>query len=200
MMKYRPWLAIFAVIISLLYTPLLLAAATELSAGLATEQDFIASPAVESGATADKKAPGKNYYSPINKSTETGSNATSGAKPVGSAVVNANPATVVFGLLFVVGLIIALAWFMRRFSGLSMIAGQSMKVVSALSVGTREKVVLIDVGGEQILIGVAPGRVSHLQSFSQPVVEQATAAPIDFSSTIKKILQQDKASNGASKT
>lgn len=109
---------------------------------------------------------------------------------VGSGVVTTNPLSVVVGLLFVVGLILLLAWLMRRMGGISTFNGQQMKVVAALSVAGREKVLLIDVGGQQVLIGVAPGRVSHLQTFEQPVITPS-ANPSDFPSAMKKILQQN---------
>ena len=46
-----------------------------------------------------------------------------------------------------------------------------MRVVSALSVGMREKVVLVQVGEEQLLLGVAPGRVNVLHQFEGVAVE-----------------------------
>lgn len=107
---------------------------------------------------------------------------------VGSSVVTAEPFTVVFGLLFVVSLIFLVAWLLRRLGTVSMVAGQAMKVVATLSVGPREKVLLIDVGGQQVLLGVAPGRVSHLQSFEQPVVNIDSLPRSEFSSKIKQIL------------
>mgnify|MGYP000383068744 CR=1 FL=1 len=45
--------------------------------------------------------------------------------------------------------------------------GQSMRVVSAISVGTRERVVLVQVGEQQLVLGVAPGRVNLLQQIDQ---------------------------------
>ncbi len=108
---------------------------------------------------------------------------------VGSGVVTADPFTVVFGLLFIVALIFIIAWVLRRFGAVSMAHGQAMKIISVLPVGSREKVLLIDVAGQQLLLGVAPGRVSHLQSFDQPVVSPSTAGPNEFTLKIKQLLQ-----------
>lgn len=110
---------------------------------------------------------------------------------LGSGVSTANPLTVVGGLLFVLLLIFVLAWLIRRMGGLPMMGGHSMKVVSALSVGTREKVVLIELGEQQLLLGVAPGRVTHLKSFEHKVIESAPVNS-DFSSAMKKMLHKNK--------
>ncbi|MFA7552890.1 MAG: flagellar biosynthetic protein FliO [Spongiibacteraceae bacterium] len=113
---------------------------------------------------------------------------------VGSGVISSDPVMVVMVLLFTVLLIVAIAWFMRRIGAVPTMGGQLMKIVSVLSVGTREKVILIEVGGKQVLLGVAPGRVSHLQSFDEPVVTpSATTGSYDFTRTIKKLLKQQSA-------
>ena len=75
----------------------------------------------------------------------------------------------VIGLAIVVGMILLLSWFLRRFSGITPVA-KNMRVIGALPLGTREKAVLIQVGEKQILLGVAPGRVSRIESFDEPVV------------------------------
>ena len=41
-----------------------------------------------------------------------------------------------------------------------------MRVLGVLPLGTREKAILIEVAGKQMLLGVAPGRVNTLANFS----------------------------------
>ncbi|ALO46331.1 flagellar biosynthetic protein FliO [Pseudohongiella spirulinae] len=62
----------------------------------------------------------------------------------------------------IVGLILALAWAARRFSAFKPMTGHNMKVVGALPVGSRERVVIVQVGERQMLLGVAPGSVNYL--------------------------------------
>lgn len=97
--------------------------------------------------------------------------------------------TVLVGLGGVVLLIFGLAWLVRRFGSLPQLGNQQMKVVSALSVGTRERVVLIEVGGEQLLLGVAQGRVGLLHHFAEPVVS-AERHRGEFGTKMKQFLQQ----------
>lgn len=83
----------------------------------------------------------------------------------GSSIVQ-----VVLSLIFVVVLIYAVAWYLRKMQFSAAMPGQRMQVVSALSVGARERVVLVQVGEEQVLLGVAPGRVNLLHRYSEPVI------------------------------
>jgi flagellar protein FliO/FliZ len=73
-----------------------------------------------------------------------------------------NMLNTVVGLVVVIGLILALAWAVKKYGNLATGGQSDMKVLSALSLGTREKAVLIQLEGQKILLGVAPGRVTAL--------------------------------------
>lgn len=78
----------------------------------------------------------------------------------------------ILGLLFVIALILLLAWIARRSLGVTQ-TGRHMRIITGLPLGAREKIILVEVGKEQILLGVAPGRVSLITRFEEPVVESA---------------------------
>ncbi|HBX36642.1 MAG TPA: flagellar biosynthetic protein FliO [Pseudohongiella sp.] len=86
-------------------------------------------------------------------------------------------AQTVLWLMVIIGLILALAWVARRFSGATGFGGQGMKVISALPVGNRERVALVQVGDKQLLLGVAPGNVNLLHVFDEPVLSQTPGTP-----------------------
>jgi len=73
------------------------------------------------------------------------------------------------GLLFVLGLIIALAWLFRRYGQPQYAIKGNFKVLGGVHLTTREKVVLLQVGNQQLLLGVAPGRVNTLHILEQPL-------------------------------
>jgi flagellar protein FliO/FliZ len=112
---------------------------------------------------------------------------------VGSGILAADPYSVVVGLLGVLALIFGLAWLVRKVGPGAFAGGQSMRVVSVLGVGPREKVLLVDVGGHQILLGVAPGRVTHLRDFEEPVIDENSAPGGEFSAKLKHLLRQGSA-------
>jgi flagellar protein FliO/FliZ len=68
-----------------------------------------------------------------------------------------------FGLMLVLGLIVAAGWFMKRFS-IGPSASGIVKVIAGAAVGQRERVVIVEVGDTWMVVGVAPGRVSPLHT------------------------------------
>jgi flagellar protein FliO/FliZ len=105
---------------------------------------------------------------------------------------------VVLGLLFVVGIILLLAWVLKKMGHGVGGYSRSMRVIATLPLGTREKAALVQVGDKQILLGVAPGRVNCLHVFDEPVVSQEEApsgpaafgANSDFAKKFKEVLKQ----------
>lgn len=76
---------------------------------------------------------------------------------------------VTLGLLVVVVTIFAFTWVLRRYGRFQSGANGSLKVMGGLSVGPRERVVLLQIGDKQLLIGVAPGRVQMLHALGERV-------------------------------
>src|SRR5215471_18577265 len=69
----------------------------------------------------------------------------------------------VLSLAGVVAMILVLAWMSRRMQGLRGQGASDLKLRASLSVGMKERVVLLEACGQQVLIGVAPGSVSILK-------------------------------------
>lgn len=80
-------------------------------------------------------------------------------------------------LLVIVGLILVLAWGVRRFTNIGPKSAGAMRVLSALPVGNRERIALVQVGDKQLLLGVAPGHVSTLYVFEDNIALQTKAPP-----------------------
>lgn len=102
---------------------------------------------------------------------------------------------VFLGLLLVVGMILGMAWLLKRMGGGGYAQGKSMKVVAALSLGAREKAVLVQVGDKQMMLGVAPGRVNCLHVFDEPIVPPPTDSEGshtsgEFAGRFKEVLAQ----------
>jgi flagellar protein FliO/FliZ len=74
-----------------------------------------------------------------------------------------------FGLLLVIGLIFALAWLMRRVQRGVPGNAQVIELVGSRAIGPRDRLVLVQVGNEQILLGVTPGRITPLHVLNEPV-------------------------------
>lgn len=81
------------------------------------------------------------------------------------------------GLIVVVAVIVAVAWLLRRVSRMQAGVQGVLKVVAGLSLGARERVVLMQVGEKQLLLGVAPGRIHTLYVLEQPLAAAAGGMP-----------------------
>jgi flagellar protein FliO/FliZ len=73
----------------------------------------------------------------------------------------------VLGLAVVLALLGATAWVSRRFRAGAQARGGQIEVISGLSLGARERVVLIRVGGDQVLVGVSPSGMRALHVLNQ---------------------------------
>ena len=112
---------------------------------------------------------------------------------------------VILMLLGIVCLILCLAWFAKRYGGFSMAGARDMRVLSSVPLGARERVALIDVKGQQFLVGVTTQNINHLHTFDEPVVDtqkvEASNTTLpgvsknDFAEKLHKLLKVAKSSS-----
>jgi flagellar protein FliO/FliZ len=76
---------------------------------------------------------------------------------------------VTLALALVLAVIFVAAWLLRRVRGFGRTGAGALDVLADLPVGQKERAVLIRVGTTQVLLGVAPGRVTTLHVLSEPV-------------------------------
>src|SRR5690606_5775254 len=63
-------------------------------------------------------------------------------------------ASVAAGLVLIVALILVLGWFLRRFNQGGLFNNSSIKIIATLPLGTRERLAVVDVGGQQLLLAL----------------------------------------------
>jgi len=97
-------------------------------------------------------------------------------------------------LLLVVALVLVSAWALRRLQGLAPGGGGRIRVLAAVSVGARERLVVVEVGGEQLLIGVAPGQVRKVHVLAEPLALEGTPAPEGFARRLRQALSREAGS------
>ncbi|WP_460093993.1 flagellar biosynthetic protein FliO [Pseudomonas sp. S2_B03] len=101
----------------------------------------------------------------------------------------------VFGLLLVLGLIFFLAWLLRRVQQAGPAGkGQVIELIGSRALGPRDRLMLVQVGNEQILLGLSPGTITALHVLKEPV-EVPTAsekATPEFAQHLLKILGKDQ--------
>jgi flagellar protein FliO/FliZ len=77
---------------------------------------------------------------------------------------------IMLSLILVLLIIFISAWLLRRYGRFPGVADGNLKVLGALSVGQRERILLLQVGSEQILVGVTSSKISTLHELKEPVV------------------------------
>lgn len=98
----------------------------------------------------------------------------------------------------VIGFILLCAWGLRRFSGGVMAPTGVIKVRSVISVGNRERVALLEVGDQQLLIGVCASQINTLHVFDEPVVPLSKASEgtkrvsSEFATKLQGLLNKDQ--------
>jgi flagellar protein FliO/FliZ len=100
----------------------------------------------------------------------------------------------VLGLVGVIALMVGSLWLLKKLTAQRGEAAGLMRVVAGTSVGTRERVVIVEVGSTWLVLGVAPGRISALaevprQSISPPTPAESPA-PGSFPDWLRRFSQK----------
>jgi len=118
------------------------------------------------------------------ESAENGSSEAAAGAPDTLATV----LTLGLGLLAVIVIIYGCAWLIRRMTGMTGMNNNAIRVVSVMAIGTRERIALVEVGGQQILLGVTPSAIRTLQIFEEPVVDAGNPPDSDFARRLQSMI------------
>ena len=95
----------------------------------------------------------------------------------------------VLTLAATVGLILFAGWAAKRMLQPQGNGGQ-LRVVCGLSLGSREKLMVIELDGEQMLIGVTASQITPIKTMERPLAPEQRA---DFAAMLKsRFVQQDR--------
>ncbi|AXE32499.1 flagellar biosynthetic protein FliO [Chromobacterium phragmitis] len=99
------------------------------------------------------------------------------AAPVPAAAPSpfASLVQVILGLAVVLGAIVGVAWLFKRLSGGVLGGAGRVRVVGGTMVGQKERVVIVELEGEWLVLGVTPQQVNLLSKMPRP--EDADAEP-----------------------
>jgi flagellar protein FliO/FliZ len=86
-------------------------------------------------------------------------------------------------------LIISCAYAIRKVSLGQLRTDGAIQIVTSLSLGAREKLVLIQIGGQQILLAMTPSEITKLVVFDEPVVSSEQDSGLgNFKRTLQEIM------------
>ncbi|MGZ8164947.1 MAG: flagellar biosynthetic protein FliO [Methylobacter sp.] len=84
------------------------------------------------------------------------------AKPAVRAVSSGDMISWSMGLLIVLSIFFLCVWGVRKLTGVTVNGAEKMRIVGGLSLGMREKIILLQAGKKQLILGVTPGRIQTL--------------------------------------
>jgi flagellar protein FliO/FliZ len=98
-----------------------------------------------------------------------------------------------FGLVLVLGVLLGLAWAIKRFGPRQLHGNARVKLVGALSLGGRERILVVEVGEQWIVVGAAPGQVNALSVMPRQEIEgglESSPASASFADWLKQTVEK----------
>ena len=124
------------------------------------------------------KTTDKNNAAIQNKTTAKSTLATDVSKTSNQATLEnhaeigvSNYVQMLFGLFAIVVFIFAVAWLIKRMGTLNPNQSNNLRIIAGLSVGQREKIVVVQIMGEQLLVGITQSNIQLLSKLENPIPE-----------------------------
>ncbi|MHB0887408.1 flagellar biosynthetic protein FliO [Acidithiobacillus sp.] len=121
------------------------------------------------------------------------------APPAAAPVMNSSPAVFSFSamlelfsaLVAVLLVFLGLIWVLRRLQpGLGGGQRGALRVVASLPLGARERLLLIQMGEQQLLLGVTPAGITLLHTLEAALPEAQVSPPVPFAGWLQKAMER----------
>ena len=99
-------------------------------------------------------------------------------------------AQLTLSLLAIVVLIFAISWALKRLKLAGPRGSGEIAVVDELSVGPKERIVLIRVGESQVLVGIGAGGLVPLTPLAVPIVLKGGTAAPPFAERLRELMKR----------
>ena len=102
---------------------------------------------------------------------------------------------VFIGLVAVLLLIFATAWVAKRLGVTHGGSSGLLHIISSASVGARERVVVVEIGDNWLVVGVTPGSVNALMTLPKGEVQPVPTASLNtsFAANLKQLIEARRA-------
>lgn len=101
----------------------------------------------------------------------------------------------IMGFGLILALLLGCLWLLKKLSAPQGTATHLLKVVAAIGVGPRERVVVVEVDEKWLVLGVAPGSITALHELPRQAGAASAPSPLpEFAAKLKRILDRSHAS------
>ena len=101
---------------------------------------------------------------------------------------NMDAMSMILSLLMVLAVIVISAIILKRFQGVQHNIN-GLKVITSLHLGAKEKLVVVQSGDKQLLLGVTAQQITLLETLDEPIISGQEKS-LDFAPFIAKYLKQ----------
>ena len=115
------------------------------------------------------------------------------AADAGGASSSGSLLQVLLVLIVVLGFMLGAAWLLKRFNVAGKMSGDAVKIVGGIAVGSRERIVVIEVADQWIVVGITASNINALSTMpKQDVVAPTTESPLsgNFSDRLKQFIER----------
>jgi flagellar protein FliO/FliZ len=117
------------------------------------------------------------------------------------AIANEQPVTTSTGggfqvlmiLILVLGLMVAAAWLLKRFNTAGTNASGAIKIVGGIAVGSRERIMVVEVADQWIVVGVTASNINALATMpkqEETLQDHEPAVSNNFASRLKQFIEK----------
>ncbi len=100
---------------------------------------------------------------------------------------------IILVLILVLGLMIGAAWLLKKFNASGIRSAQGVKVIGGVHVGNRERIIIVEVADQWIVVGVTPTNITALSTMPKqeaPPSEGGHTLPNNFASKLKQLIEK----------
>ncbi|EAT12565.1 flagellar biosynthetic protein FliO [Bermanella marisrubri] len=95
--------------------------------------------------------------------------------------------TILFALIAVIAMIYGIAWLAKRKQMVTGTGRLPMKTLAIMPMGVKEKIVLVQVGEQQLLLGLTAHSINTLATFDEPIMQEGDANIPEFAQRLKQV-------------
>lgn len=116
---------------------------------------------------------------------------TAAAAPVPSVSLGGSFLQMLFGLALVLGLLFAGVWFLKKLTGNVGANMNIARVVGTTPIGTRERIVIVELGQTWLVLGVTPNSINTLAEMPRQALPQGgNPSPPNFADWLRNTMNR----------
>jgi flagellar protein FliO/FliZ len=112
------------------------------------------------------------------------------AQPAVSPLSVGSLTQLTLSLVAIVALILAISWALKRLKLAGPRGAGEMAVISELTIGPKDRIVLIRVGDSQVLVGIGASGPVQLTPLAAPIALKAAEPAVPFAERLRELIKR----------